>query len=125
MGCPRRLVKRAEQGLLSTGLPFLRMTTAFRLERRASNRIGAGEYGLQTGSRASREDGMEPGDVVNLGTAVLALAALIVLFRMFRGDLGDNKGGMAFAVVILGGLAYFVRTNMGRGLVDYLLAILQ
>ena len=68
---------------------------------------------------------MEPGDVVNLTTAMLALAAVIVLFRMFRGDLGDNKGGMAFAVVILGGLAYFVRTDMGRGLVDHLFAILR
>jgi len=68
---------------------------------------------------------MASGDVVNLGTALLALAALIVLFRMFRGDLGDNKGGMAFAVVILGGLAYFIRTDAGRELVDYLLALLQ
>ena len=68
---------------------------------------------------------MEPGDVVNLTTAILALAAVIVLFRIFRGDRSDNKGGMAFAVVILGGLAYFVRTAMGRGLVDHLFAILQ
>jgi hypothetical protein len=68
---------------------------------------------------------MEPGNVVNLGTAVLALAALIVFFRMFRGDLSDNKGGMAFAVVVLAGLAYFIRTDMGRGLVDHLFAILR
>jgi multisubunit Na+/H+ antiporter MnhF subunit len=68
---------------------------------------------------------MEPGDVVNLTTAMLALAAVIVLLRMFRGDRSDNKGGMAFAVVILGGLAYFIRTAMGRRLVDHLLAILQ
>ena len=68
---------------------------------------------------------MEPGDVLNLTTAILALAAVIVLFRIFRGDRSDNKGGMAFAVVILGGLAYFVRTDTGRRLVDHLFAILQ
>ena len=73
----------------------------------------------------SVEDGMEPGDVVNLGTAVLALAALIVFFRMFRGDLSDNKGGMAFGVVVLAGLAYFIRTAMGRRLVDHLFALLR
>jgi multisubunit Na+/H+ antiporter MnhF subunit len=71
------------------------------------------------------EDGMEPNDVVNLGTAVLALAALIVLFRIFRGELSDNKGGMVFAVVLLGGMAYFIRTDMGRRLMDHLLAILR
>ena len=68
---------------------------------------------------------MEPNDVVNLGTAVLALAALIVLFRIFRGELSDNKGGMVFAVVLLGGMAYFIRTDMGRRLMDHLLAILR
>ena len=68
---------------------------------------------------------MESGDIVNLSTAVLGLAAVIILFRLFRGDRGDNKGGLAFAVVILGGLAYFVRTGMGRKLVDQLLAILR
>ena len=68
---------------------------------------------------------MEPNDVVNLGTAVLALAALIVLFRIFRGELSDNKGGMVFAVVLLGGMAYFIRTDMGRRLVDHLFAILR
>jgi hypothetical protein len=68
---------------------------------------------------------MEAGDIVNLTTTILALAAVIVLFRIFRGDRSDNKGGMAFAVVILGGLAYFIRTDMGRRLVDHLFAILQ
>jgi multisubunit Na+/H+ antiporter MnhF subunit len=68
---------------------------------------------------------MESADVVNLTTAVLALVAVIILFRLFRGDRSDNKGGMAFAVVIFGGLAYFIRTAMGRDLVDRLLAILR
>ena len=68
---------------------------------------------------------MEPSDVVNLGTAVLVLAALIVLFRIFRGDLSDSKGGMVFAVVLLGGMAYFIRTDMGRRIVDHLFAILR
>lgn len=68
---------------------------------------------------------MEPGNLVNLATALLGLAAVIVLFRIFRGDLSDNKGGLVFAVVVLGGLAYFVRTEMGRRLVDHLFAILR
>lgn len=68
---------------------------------------------------------MEPGDLINLATALLVLAAIIVLFRIFRGDLSDNKGGMVFAVVILGGMAYFIRTSMGRGLVDHLFAIMR
>ena len=68
---------------------------------------------------------MEPGNFVNLATALLGLAAVIVLFRVFRGDLSDNKGGLVFAVVVLGGLAYFVRTEMGRRLVDHLFAILR
>ncbi len=67
---------------------------------------------------------MAPGDLVNLATALLALAALIVIFRLFRGDLSDNKGGLVFFAVLLGGLAYFVRTEYGRGLVDHLLTIL-
>ena len=68
---------------------------------------------------------MEPGNVINLATALLVLAAIIVLFRLFRGDLSDNKGGMVFAVVILGGMAYFIRTSMGRELVDHLFAIMR
>lgn len=72
-----------------------------------------------------KEDLMEPGNVINLATALLVLAAIIVLFRIFRGDLSDNKGGMVFAVVILGGMAYFIRTSMGRELVDHLFAIMR
>jgi len=68
---------------------------------------------------------MEPGNAINLATALLGLAAVIVLFRIFRGDLSDNKGGMVFAVVVLGGLAYFVRTAMGRQMVDHLFALLR
>lgn len=68
---------------------------------------------------------MEPGNAINLATALLGLAAVIVLFRIFRGDLSDNKGGMVFAVVVLGGLAYFIRTHMGREMVDHLFALLR
>jgi multisubunit Na+/H+ antiporter MnhF subunit len=67
---------------------------------------------------------MAPGDFVNLATALLALAAVICLIRIFRGDLGDNKGGLAAAVVILAGLAYFIRTPHGRRLVEDLFAML-
>jgi hypothetical protein len=68
---------------------------------------------------------MAPGEIVNLATALLALAAVIVLIRLFRGDAGDNKGGLTAALVILGGLAYGVRTEYGRRLVDYLLRIIS
>ena len=67
---------------------------------------------------------MEPGDFINLSTALLSLAALIIFFRIFRGDLSDNKGGMVLVLVLLGGLAYFIRTDYGRGLVDHLFAIM-
>lgn len=67
---------------------------------------------------------MAPADIVNLATALLGLAAVIVLIRLFRGDVGDNKGGLTVALVILAGLAYGVRTEYGRRLVDYLLQIM-
>ena len=68
---------------------------------------------------------MEHGNAIKLATALLGLAAVIVLFRIFRGDLSDNKGGMVFAVVVLGGLAYYIRTEMGRRMVDHLFALLR
>lgn len=68
---------------------------------------------------------MAEGDFVNLATALLALTALIILFRIFRGDLSDNKGGMVLVLVVIGGLAYFIRTDYGMGLVDHLLAIMR
>jgi len=68
---------------------------------------------------------MAEGDFVNLATALLALAGLIILFRIFRGDLSDNKGGMVLALVVLGGLAYFIHTEYGMGLVDHLFAIMR
>jgi hypothetical protein len=68
---------------------------------------------------------MATGDVINLATAVLALAVVILLFRLFRGDIGDNKGGLAAAAVVLGGLAYYIRTESGRQMVDHLLALLR
>lgn len=68
---------------------------------------------------------MAQGDIINLATALFALAALIVLFRIFRGDLSDNKGGMVFTVVVLGGLAYFIRTAYGKQLIDHMIAILR
>jgi hypothetical protein len=68
---------------------------------------------------------MSEGDFVNLATALIALTALIILFRIFRGDLSDNKGGMVFALVVLGGLAYFIRTNYGMSLIEHLFAIMR
>jgi len=67
---------------------------------------------------------MQPDEFINLATALLALAVLVVLYRLFRGDLSDNKGGLVVALVVLGGLAYFIRTGQGRALVDHLMAIM-
>lgn len=67
---------------------------------------------------------MQPDEFINLATALLALAALVVLIRVFRGDISDNKGGLIVALVVLGGLAYFIRTDQGRALVDHLMAIM-
>ena len=68
---------------------------------------------------------MAEGDFVNLATALLALTAVIILFRIFRGDLSDNKGGMVLALVIVGGLAYFIRTDYGMELINHLFAIMR
>ena len=68
---------------------------------------------------------MAPDAVINLATALLALAAVIVFFRIFRGDLSDNKGGMVLALVVLGGLAYFIHTDYGRGMVVQLINIMK
>lgn len=68
---------------------------------------------------------MSEGDFVNLATALLALTAVIILFRIFRGDLSDNKGGMVLALVIVGGLAYFIRTDYGMGLINHLFVIMK
>ena len=68
---------------------------------------------------------MEPGDFVNLATALCALAALIILFRIFRGDRSDNKGGMVLALVVLGGLVYFMRTPYGMDMINHLFDIMR
>lgn len=68
---------------------------------------------------------MATGDVINVATAVLALAVVILLFRLFRGDLSDNKGGLIAAAVVLGGLAYYIHTESGWQVVDHLLTILR
>lgn len=68
---------------------------------------------------------MEPGNFVNLATALCALAALIILFRIFRGDRSDNKGGMVLALVVLGGLVYFMHTTYGMDMINHLFDIMR
>jgi hypothetical protein len=68
---------------------------------------------------------MEPGDFVYLATALCALAGLIILFRIFRGDRSDNKGGMVLALVVLGGLVYFMRTTYGMDMINHLFDVMR
>jgi hypothetical protein len=68
---------------------------------------------------------MEPGDFVNFATALGALAAVMILFQIFRGDRSDNKGGMVLALVVLGGLVYGMRTTYGMGMINHLFDIMR
>jgi hypothetical protein len=59
--------------------------------------------------------------LVNVITAILGVLALILLYRIFKGDVGDNKGGMVFALVVLGIAIYFVRSATGSAWIAELL----
>lgn len=59
--------------------------------------------------------------LVNVITAILGVLALILLYRIFKGDVGDNKGGMVFALVVLGTAIYFVRSATGSAWIAELL----
>lgn len=60
---------------------------------------------------------MDPQLLVNAITAVFGFLALVLLFRIFKGDVGDNKGGMVLAVVVLGIAIYLVRSATGTALI--------
>lgn len=60
---------------------------------------------------------MAPRELINILTAVLAVAMVIIVMRIFRGDIGDNRGGQVFALVILGGVLYFLQSEAGLTIV--------
>ncbi len=66
---------------------------------------------------------MDPSELVNVLTAVLAVSMVILVIRIFRGDISDNKGGLVFAIVILGIVIYFIRSDTGLAVIEQVLGI--
>ncbi len=64
---------------------------------------------------------MDPNELVNILTAVLAVSILILVTRIFRGDISDNKGGLVFAMVILGAVIYFIRSDTGLAVIEHVI----
>ncbi len=62
---------------------------------------------------------MEPSELVNILTTVLAVSIVILAIRIFRGDISDNKGGLVFAMVILGVVIYFIRSETGLAVIEH------
>ncbi len=62
---------------------------------------------------------MDPSELVNILTAVLAVSIVILAIRIFRGDISDNKGGLVFAMVILGVVIYFIRSETGLAVIEH------
>ena len=60
---------------------------------------------------------MAPSALINILTTVLAVAMVIIVMRIFRGDIGDSKGGLVLALVILGGVLYFLQSDTGLAIV--------
>ncbi|MBL0712962.1 MAG: hypothetical protein JJV98_04610 [Desulfosarcina sp.] len=65
---------------------------------------------------------VDPDGLVNILTAVLAVSMMIIAIRIFRGDIGDNKGGLVFALVVLGVVLYFIRSDSGLALIEQVIA---
>ncbi len=65
---------------------------------------------------------MDPSELVNVLTAVLAVSMVILVIRIFRGDISDNKGGLVFAMVILGIVIYFIRSDTGLAFIEQIMA---
>ena len=61
---------------------------------------------------------MAPSELVNILTAVLAVSMVIVVIRIFRGDISDNRGGLVFALVILGAVLWFLQSDAGLAIVE-------
>ena len=68
---------------------------------------------------------MEPGELVNILTAVLALSIVILTIRIFRGDISDNRGGLVFAIVMLGVVVYFIHSESGMRVIEHVIASLS
>ncbi len=64
---------------------------------------------------------MEPSELVNILTTVLAVSIVILVIRLFRGDISDNKGGQVFAMVVLGVVIYFIRSDAGLSMIEHVL----
>jgi hypothetical protein len=68
---------------------------------------------------------LEPGELVNILTAVLALSIVILAMRIFRGDISDNRGGLVFAIVMLGVVVYFIHSESGMRVIEHVIASLS
>lgn len=66
---------------------------------------------------------MEIISAVNIITAGVAVLLLLLLNRIFRGDLGTNRAGSIAAFVVLCIVLYLVRTEGGRAVIDHIMAI--
>lgn len=64
---------------------------------------------------------MTPNELINVLSAVLAVSMVIIAIRIFRGDIGDNKGGQVLALVILGVVLYFIRSETGFAVIEQIL----
>ncbi len=65
---------------------------------------------------------MDPSTLINILTTVLAVSMVIIILRIFRGDIGDNKGGLVLAMVVLGVVLYFIRSEAGLALIEQITA---
>ncbi len=65
---------------------------------------------------------MDPSTLINILTTVLAVSMVIIMIRIFRGDIGDNKGGLVLAMVVLGVVLYFIRSEAGLALIEQITA---
>ncbi len=65
---------------------------------------------------------MDPSTLINTLTTVLAVSMVIIVIRIFRGDIGDNKGGLVLALVVLGVVLYFIRSEAGLALIEQVTA---
>jgi hypothetical protein len=61
---------------------------------------------------------LDPSELINILTAVLAVSMVILVIRIFRGDLSDNKGGLVAAIVVLGVVIYFIHSDTGYTLIE-------
>ena len=65
---------------------------------------------------------VDPSTLINTLTTVLAVSMVIIVIRIFRGDIGDNKGGLVLALVVLGVVLYFIRSEAGLALIEQVTA---